>query len=64
MASSPSFEPFQSLQASRRAALTALHQIDESALRQPSRLTLPEIEKVQEEIARILLAFVLNLERL
>ncbi len=45
---------FQSLQESRQATITALQQVDESTLLQLSRLTLPEIRDIQEEVARIL----------
>ncbi len=58
-------EQQQNLERSRQATLAALLQVDDSTLLELSRLTLPEIQQVREEIAQIfpagnLLAFVLS----
>jgi len=53
------------LEQSRRATLASLREIDASAIQQLTQLTLPEIQAVKEEVARVLPAgnlpaFVLN----
>ncbi len=60
-----SVEEPQSLERSRQATLTALIQIDDNSIRQLTRLSLPEIQAVQQEIANVfpagnLPAFVLS----
>jgi hypothetical protein len=60
-----SAEQPKSLERSRQATLAALVQVDDSALRQLTRLSLPEIQAVQQEIAHVfpagnLPAFVLS----
>ena len=63
--SQPSSEQSLALEQSRRATLASLREIDDSAIRQLTQLTLPEIRAVKEEVARVLPAgnlpaFVLN----
>jgi len=47
-------EQMQALQASRRATLTSLQQIDDGTIRQLTLLTLPEIKGVKQEVAQVL----------
>jgi hypothetical protein len=60
-----SVEQPQSLERSRQATLAALVQVDDNSIRQLTRLSLPEIQAVQQEIANVfpagnLPAFVLS----
>jgi hypothetical protein len=60
-----SVEQPQSLERSRQATLAALVQVDDNSIRQLTRLSLPEIQSVQQEIANVfpagnLPAFVLS----
>jgi hypothetical protein len=60
-----SAEQIQTLESSRRDTLASLREINDNTIRQLTRLTLPEIEAVKEEVARVLPAgnlpaFVLN----
>src|SRR5512142_389988 len=60
-----SVEQPQSVERSRQATLAALGQIDDNSIRQLTRLSLPEIQSVQQEIANVfpagnLPAFVLS----
>lgn len=50
----PSPDQRQAYETSRRGTLLALEKIDDSALLQLTRLTLPEIHALREEIARVL----------
>lgn len=61
----PSVEQRQALERSRRATLSSLMQIEDSTIRRLTRLTLPEIQAIREEIADVfpagnLPAFVLS----
>ena len=47
-------EQLTSLERSRQATLHAFAEVDQHTLLQLSRLTLPEIEEIQEEVARVL----------
>ncbi|HHN93339.1 MAG TPA: hypothetical protein ENK17_01090, partial [Anaerolineae bacterium] len=44
----------ETLERSRRATIAALRQVDESTLIKLTRLTLPEIRAIQQEVARVL----------
>lgn len=52
--SQPSAEQLQKLEQSRRATLASLLQIDDGMIRQLTRLTLPEIQAVKQEVAQVL----------
>ena len=63
--SQPSAQQLRALKQSRRTTLASLQQIDDATIRQLTRLTLPEIQGVKEEVAQVLPvgnlpAFVLN----
>jgi hypothetical protein len=52
--SQPSADQLQDLERSRQETLASLLEIEDSTIRQLTRLTLPEIRSVKEEVARIL----------
>jgi hypothetical protein len=52
--SRPSPQQIQSIEGSRLATLVSLQQLDDNTIRQLSRLTLPEIQAVKQEVAQVL----------
>jgi hypothetical protein len=52
--SQPAPQQFHSIEGSRQATLASLQQLDDETIRQLTRLTLPEIQAVKEEVAQVL----------
>jgi hypothetical protein len=52
--SQPALKQTLSIEASRQATLVSLQQLDDNTIRQLTRLTLPEIQAVKQEVAQVL----------